>query len=78
MDVFHWYLLSNIVWPIFIITIVLIKASWIELLVVAVLVNSIGQVSIPSSYYFTIFINTVFFIAFLYGGFRGKFKNKTS
>jgi hypothetical protein len=77
MELFHWYLLSNIVWPIFIVTMIMIKASWFELIIVAVILNLIGLVSIPTSYYVTIFINIGFFIAFLYGSITDKLKNNS-
>ncbi len=78
MDVFYWYLASNLIWTVIILTMVKIKASWFELVIVAIVVNLVGLASAPVTYYVAICINLLFFAAFLYGGIAEKFKNKNT
>ena len=75
MEIFHWFLASNLVWLIMIATMIKIKASWSAIIVVAIIINALGFASTPISYYVAICINLLFFALFLYGGIFKKNKS---
>ena len=60
MEIFHWFLASNLVWLIMIATMIKIKASWSAIIVVAIIINALGFASTPISYYVAICINLLF------------------
>ena len=74
MDIFHWYLISNLVWLILIIIMISIKASWLDLMVIAIIINLIGWLAIPTSFYITISFNLLVLFASLYGYLIDRFK----
>lgn len=57
---------------------IIIKASWFEIIIVAVIVNILAQVVPPVSYYFSIVVNFIVFTTFLYGVISDKFKGKSN
>jgi hypothetical protein len=72
MESMDWYLLSLIVWPIIIVTMMRIKASRTDVLIGAIFLNIVGFMSLELATAINIFC----FVAFLYGGISGKLKRQ--
>ncbi len=75
MEIFHWFLASNLIWLIMIAAMIKIKASWSPLIVVAIIINVLGFLATPISYYVAICANLLIFALFLYGAIFKKDKS---
>ncbi len=75
MEIFHWFLASNLVWLIMIAAMIKLKSSWFALIVVAIIINVLGFSTTPISYYVAICANLLIFALFLYGGIFKKNKS---
>ena len=78
MEIFYWYILSNLLWLVIIFTMIKIEASWVELVIVMVVINIFALITPPIGYYLVIVINLLFFITFLYGGISDHFNKKNT
>ena len=70
-------IISNITWLILIITMIKLKRSWIDIVIVAIVINIIGIVIGSQNndlYWFIIIANTLYFSFFIIGVIFEKFK----